>query len=271
MLSAALSVWLVLAVTGFALHIIGLYALFRLKEKKISDYLILQFSSTEAAAIIYQIVFFAIDTFRPELTINGVFETGVTILVVQQFFLFFMITFDRVLKVKLSIKYSLVVTKKKLLLACIPCLLISIGHGCVIWYAPHLVNKVFFVWEILLVISIIASYLYIFVYFRIIRRNSLGDSVNSARTISLNLRVPIMIVTTFMIFFVIPDLLLALHVVQFSPWFLCIFTMNVISDASIYIMWTPKLRRSIRCCPQTSSEASQNTRHTISTYANASV
>ena len=89
MLSAALSVWLVLAVAGFTLHVIGLYALFRLKEKKISDYLILQFSFTEAAAIIYQIVFFAIETFRPELILDGVFETGVTILVVQQFILFF--------------------------------------------------------------------------------------------------------------------------------------------------------------------------------------
>ena len=268
MLSAALSVWLVLAVTGFALHIIGLYALFRLKEKKISDYLILQFSFTEAAAIIYQIVFFAIDTFRPELTINGVFETGVTILVVQQFILFFMITFDRVLKVKLSIKYSLVVTKKKLLLACIPCWLISIGHGCVIWYAPSLFNKVFFVWEIFLVIIIITSYVYIFVYFRIIRKKRLGNNTNSVRTVSLNLRVPIMIVTTFIIFYVIPDMLLAAHVVQFSPWFLCIFTMNVISDASIYIMWTPKLRRSILCCSQTSSE---NNQHSTAPYANTSV
>ena len=160
-----------------------------------------------------------------------------------------MITVDRVLKVNFSIKYNLFVTKRKLLLVCMCCWLISAGHGCTIWFVPNLLNKVFLVWEIFLIFFIVASYVYIFIYLRITRKNVLGDNVNSGRAISLNLRVPTMILSTFIVLFAIPDMLLATNIAQYNSWFSCVFTMNIFSDAIIYIFGTPKLRKSICCCP----------------------
>ena len=88
----------------------------------------------------------------------------VAIVIVSQLISVFMITVDRVLKVNFSIKYNLFVTKRKLLLVCMCCWLISTGHGCIIWFVPHLFNKVFLVWEVFLVFFIVASYVDIFIY-----------------------------------------------------------------------------------------------------------
>ena len=103
-----------------------------------------------------------------------------------------------------------------------------------------------------------SSQAYIFKYLRFTRNNLFGDNGNSGGAISLNLRVPTMIMITFIFFFVIPDMLLATKIAQFSTWLICVFTMNAMSDAIIYILGTPKLRKIICCCPRTSNEANQN-------------
>ena len=106
MISLVLIVWFVLALLAISLHVLGLYALLRLKRRKISDYLLIQLSFIEAAGLIHHMVFDAVDIIIkiPGLMTSGAFKSGVAIFMVSQFVAVFIITFDRVLKVKLSIR-----------------------------------------------------------------------------------------------------------------------------------------------------------------------
>ena len=90
----------------------------------------------------------------------------------------------------------------------------------------------FLVRKIYLVIFIIANYVYISIYLRIKCKNLLVDDVNSARAISLNLRVPIL--STYIVLFAIPNMLLAINIAQYNSWLSSVFTMNIMSDAIIH-------------------------------------
>ena len=274
MISNEILVWLLLAAVSLTLHSLGLYMIFRLKRRKISDFLIAHLSLTEVALVIYELIFCVLNIESPEIIGIGTYETGLVILIVAQFLAMLMITFDRVLKVKLTIKYDLVVTKKKLLLACIPCWLICAAHGLITWYFPHLFNKMFLGWEIFVVIVLFFSYTYIYIYFRMIRKKTFGNNASEARgarAIKLNLKVPTMIIVSFLLFYVTPEILLATKICVYTPVFNCVFILNNISDAVVYILGTPKIRKRICCCMRSSNHARNNTSCSTVSYADVSV
>ena len=108
-------------------------------------------------------------------------------------------------------------------------------------------------------------------YLRITRKNMLLDNANNRKVISLNLKVPIMIVSSFILLYAIHDILLATKLVQFFPWLNCVYTMNIFIDAIIYIFGTPKLRKIICHWSRTTNEVNQNTDHSIAACVEVSV
>ena len=246
-IEASTLVWLVTAVVALCLNLFGLCLFSRLKRKKVSDYLLMHLSIMGTLKEMFRASFMVYMLTRGTHTRTRIQKTGIAILVIGEYISVLLITLDRVLKVKLSIKYSVVVTNKGIPVAFLSCWAICIGHGVVVWFYSHFLNKMLSLWALALSIIMIICYSYIFIYIKIAyKKLSRTNSVEGKRR-TLNLKVPFLIVTTFIILIAIPNLLLAMHAISFSPWLYTVFTLNTASGAAIYILGTPKLWSGM-CC-----------------------
>ena len=151
-----------------------------------------------------------------------------------------MITADRFLAVKLALKYAVVMTRRKMIIIFPIGWVISLAHGCFIWFFPATITKMMIGWNCLMIVIFTITYTYIFVV--VVKRSK---HINTRR--HLNLKVPISIVIGFICFYLIPGILVQLGVTQYSAWLLVVFLLNTLSDSIIYILST-RYMKSRMCC-----------------------
>ena len=168
-------------------------------------------------------------------------QTGLIILLLAQMISIILITLDRTLAVKLTIKYRVVVTKQRLLAILLFSWILCSSHGVVVYYSSHeVLNKILSAWEIFVAVVIFIGYTYIVVIVQCRSRN-LSEDNQQIRRPKLKLTIPGLIVTTFIVLCLIPDLLLAIGI-KFSLWILSSFYFNFITDSLIYIFGTGRIR-----------------------------
>ena len=124
-------------------------------------YLLLQLSVTEMSIIIWNGIYTIRSiTLKEDLSQRaGVHQIGLVILFVGQLITRILITIDRVLAVKLAIKYGLFVTHKKLAITVTVCWALYIPHGIAVHYSSDKIpNKIFSAWEVLVAFIIFTGY-----------------------------------------------------------------------------------------------------------------
>ena len=239
--------WLIVASISIILHVVGIFSLCSLRRRKVSDYLLILLSIVEILKITMRVVFTILCMRTGACRRTNVLITTVAICLIGQYQSVILITVDRVLKVKLSMKYNALVTRNIIFRLLIPYVSICLVHGSITWIFPHLEIKILLAWEILVFAIIIISYLYMFLHLKISARRLSRRSASTIRRQTLNLKVPILISVRFIAFYFTPNLLLAVKLIKFSPWLYSIYDLNIATDAIIYVLGTPKIRECL--CP----------------------
>ena len=226
---------------GLILHCVGLYLLRRAGKPTIGIILLIELIFAELCYISYDGILRA---FHFITTGNIPFydkkdQTICLFIYSVQFLTLIAITLDRLLIVKLGLRYKTLVTKRALAVAVSSIWIISLALALVMWFSQAIkFNQILVILECLLAVVYLCSYGYI-IYALKLKQNRFRSDRN------LNIKVPFLLVLTLICFYLIPELILAAgH--PFSMWFLPFFNLNNVTDALIYIFGTPMCRKRLK-------------------------
>ena len=114
--------WFIIAIASLILLCTGCYLLFSEKNKKAIDYLLIHLCCVELLTLIWDgtktIGLFFLEV-KPNVksTLLEIYKVGSVLLVVGQMMSVILLTVDRVLAVKLTIRYIVFVTKRRILIS----------------------------------------------------------------------------------------------------------------------------------------------------------
>ena len=245
--NASIIFWLVVAATSLLFQCFGFYLLFSQRNKKVMDCLLLHLSAVELALILWQAfhnIRYAIcgmDLSKP----TKLHQMGLIILLVGQMISVILITADRVLAVSLTIRYRAIVTKRRLKILFAAGWVLCISHGFIPYYFSFKVlNEILTAWDILVAIIIFTGYGYIVIIVQF-KNRALVESNQYTKRPNLKLTVPGLILSAFVLFCLIPDLLLAICI-RLSLWILSNFYLNFLTDSLIYIFGSGRIQSRVR-------------------------
>ena len=244
----ALTIIFVELASGVLLHSAGLYLLLTQRKKKIITLLLIHLSLVE---LIFLLILGINEVSLPYIISHiGLLPLKCSQLILicfltAQFLSLAIITFERVLAVKLALRYRIVATKRKLIPVFSIIWLLSVSMSMAVWMNNDIFHIVLAIWEISLTIMYACSYSYIFITVRG-RRRRLNLHNSAQNHLNLNLKVPFLLVFTLICFYCVPDLLLATKVCDKEIWFLPVFYVNYITDGLIYIFGLPECRQRIK-------------------------
>ena len=216
-------------------HLSGLYLLATEKNRRVMDMLLIQLS---VGALLYSpmdFVFNAWEFIEPGV-VNKYYVTYETLLMLTftpMYFSYLLLTIDRVLMVKLSLKYMLYVTKRRVIKVLVLVWVISLISMVYYWFpAMEMRKKYFLAWEGFLTVLFVVSYTYIFITYKIRQR----DMVNSVSTTTrrFKFKTPFYIVLSMLICWFLPDMLLQYKVIERSIWSSMWWDLNLLCDPLIY-------------------------------------
>ena len=247
-MEAGVICWIVVAVAALIFQCIGGYFLFSNRKKKVIDYLLLHLCFVELALLFWDAAF----TIRHKVqgkdpaTYLDIYKVGSIALVVGQMLSLILITFDRVLAVKLTIKYRAVVTKRRTLILFPCCWALCMIYGIVIHYSSDfsVFKVVLSTWEIIVVIIIFFGYGYIILVVQS-RNRKFAASGQRVQRPNIKLAVPTLVVVTFVLLVLVPDLIITLGV-QHNIWFTCSIHLNILTDSLIYIFGSGRIKCRIK-------------------------
>ena len=203
MMEAGVICWIVVAVSALVFQCIGCYFLYSNKNKKVMDFLLLHLCCTELVILFWDSAFTIryIVWGKDPSTYFDIYSVGTIALFVSQMLSLILVTLDRVLAVKLTIKYRVVVTKGRILILFPFCWALCIVHGIVIYYTKFIVFKVVLsTWEIIVFVVIFAGYGYIILVVQD-RNRKFAASDQRAQRANVKLAVPTLVVVTFVLTF----------------------------------------------------------------------
>ena len=239
--------WFIIAIASLILLCTGCYLLISEKNKKAIDYLLIHLCCVELVALVWDgtktIGLFFLEV-KPEVksTVLEIYKVGSVSLVVGQLMSIIFLTVDRVLAVKLTFRYRVVVTKRKILILFVFCWIFCFLHGLITYFfLISVYNLVLNIWGIITFIVIFFGYGYIIIVVHMTNRElAVNNQVSQRRNVKLI--VPAGIVITFVLLVVIPDWILEIGV-PYSPWFLCSFHANYLCDSLIYILGSGRIKQ----------------------------
>ena len=262
---AAMGVSLSELIAALLLHSIGLYLLLTARNKKIMIWILAHLSFLELSNVIYDSVNSIRLLFIGKVIHIEKYDLAIfTFFLSAQFLTLMTITIERVIAVKLTIKYIVVVNKRRLLFVFTCIWIVSVAMSLIVLFSTKpAFNIVLAFWEILVAIVTISSYVYIALTVKS-RRKRLSLGAQNMPRQRLNLTVPFLIVLTLICFYFIPDMLLAVGV-EYSIWFNTIFYLNFLTDALIYIFGLPQFRNRVKrfCCREKVRSRTDMTRSSV--------
>ena len=226
---------------ALVLHCVGLCLLLTTGRKAIATLLIIQLSFAELCYTSYDGFFTASHYIKSGHIpfINRKEQTIFLFIYSLQFLTLIAISVDRVLAVKLALRYKILVRRRALAVVIICIWITSLALALIIWFIQAITfNKMLVALESLVIGVYICSYGYIIFAMRLKQTQSRSDR-------KLSIKVPFLLVLTLICFLLIPDLVLAAGY-PFSIWFLPVFWLNNISDALIYIFEMPVCRKRMK-------------------------
>ena len=235
-------------VLGLILHGVGILLLLTTQKSVISSLMFIELSFIEICYVLYEGI-----TNVYLITQNGYIglqdKRGLTIIVFLhsiRFTTLMAITIDRVLAVKLGIRYGTVVTKFRLAIVVTFIWLMSACLALFMWFCQiRLFSTLLLTLESLLVAVYICSYIYIILVLKLRQKKFHNQSARRA----LNVKVPFLLVLAVICCSWMPELILAAGI-EFSIWFLSLFYLRIIIDALLYIFALPQCRKKLQkfCC-----------------------
>ena len=218
------------------------YMLLSQKDKRVVDYLLLHLCGMELGFVLFSGFY----TARAIILHQHMFENsklkliGFTLFGIGLMSSIILVTLDRVFAVMLTIKYRVVITKKRMLIVFVLCWVSCISHVIIVYLFPSATYLIHSTWDIFVTITILVGYGYIIVKTRCMSRNLAALNQQRPRT-TVKLTVPSLIITTFVLLCLIPDLLLAMGI-PYSLWILSSYNLNFMMDSLIYILATGRFR-----------------------------
>ena len=154
-----------------------------------------------------------------------------------------MITLDRVLAVKLLMRYRVVVTRKKACLLFIPGWILGICYSFISLFASnHEMAISYIVLDSSISIFFIVSYTYIILKIKSVRNNTSETSTHHSNAKTFRYHVPLIIVLSYACFYLIPDLRMATRVLVSKEWLYVIWDMILIANPLTYMFGIESVR-----------------------------
>ena len=110
-------------------------------------------------------------------------------------------------------------------------------------------TKIMITWESVLAVTLTLAYTYIFIMVTAPTRIRSNSNTTGRQ---LNLKVPIAIVVSFFCLYLIPDFLLVLKQIPFTPWLYVIFLTDSLTNSIAYVLGTTQIKDQL-CCNKTNS------------------
>ena len=232
-------VWSAIGVIVICLHVVGLYFLFTEKNKKVSSLILIHISVVDILLISLEVPYHTWSLHRhKDATSHHKWKHVMNlVLLVSEFQSVILLTIDRVLAVTLGLTYQTKVTKERTCIAFVLIWVTSCAH--IPYYFLTNKNTIYLVWEVIMLVIIVASYTYIALKIQ-------SNSTNLNRTTPpIKYHVPLLIVCAFIAFTVFPDFLTR-FVHKKPTWLYTIWFLSFICNPLIYIFGRPNIRSRIR-------------------------
>ncbi|XP_047146288.1 adrenocorticotropic hormone receptor [Hydra vulgaris] len=251
-------VFLFLCSIGFVLNGIGLYLLFTLKNLKVDTQkiivinlciinFILNIVLIVQSSIDITIVFVEVVPFN----FNKVLQIFQSIVNLGYYYATFWLILDRYLHIKLNIKYQVIWTRRKTVVAIVILWIFSIISGCIVGLHYYHLNAVIFI-----CLDGINLTLAIVVYTHIIlllkRQRAKVQSNHNNRSLTKGSLVSVAIITSYIILVVVPDIIISVdnfvHInsLGLSFFLSIVYSLSLWTDAMIYILVSPNVRPILR-------------------------
>ena len=231
-------------VLGLILHGVGMFLMLTVQRFTISSLMLIELSFIEICLMLHEGIW-NVYLFTQKGYIGLQDKRGLTIIVFLhsiRFMTLMAITLDRVLAVKLALKYASIVTKLRLAIVVTCVWLLGAGLALTMWFVQSWIfSTLLLTLESLLAAVYICSYIYIIFALQQRQKKFRNQSVRRA----LDVKVPFLLVLAVICCFWIPELILAAGV-KFSTWFLSLFYLSNTIDALIYIFGLPECRKRLR-------------------------
>ena len=213
----------------------------KMKEKKVSDLLLIHMCFCESLGVTWGIVNVCFTLRQGKLPFTVLDLLGEVVIYASVYQTLICITLDRFLAVKLNFRYRSIVTKYRL------CVLIP-----VIWVVSALLGtllaltnfKVYFVtWNVLdacTVTTLLVSYTYIIMT---VHKQKRIFKLNSSCRSQFKYQIPLCICLTYLAFIFIPNLTLSIKSDLHGLWFMVVYSVNYCCDPLIYVLFSQYEKR----------------------------
>ena len=227
-------------VTALLLNCRATQVIHKKREKSVSDVLILHLLITEFLGIICSIVnnivsFFSIKAIY--LIADRIILTTIITAIMQEIIY---ITLDQVLLVALNLKYRARMTKLHLIPVFVSIWFIAFLHGVCGGYLlnDREYDTMWLIWDIMTTLTIAVCYMYIIIAVRK-RRNQISPSNVTPSYRHIKYHVPLLVSSSFIIFNVVPSVLIYSAIVALSnKWITILYIMGTIFDPLMYVLYS---------------------------------
>ena len=240
-------VYIFVGILALILNLLGLFLLVTHKRKSISHLCLIHLC-------IVEVIFYTFDISyktRCVMLFNWTSNRDdfywkkpwTLVLSVAQYLSVMLLTTDRVLAVRLGLKYKFVMTRKKFLLA-----LVVTWVLCLLHYPYYFLTRrhtIYLFWYSALGAFITISYIYIIANVKISVKNSQGAATFPGQK-RVKYEVPFLITLTIACLYFIPEVLIELGI--YTIWYNVVWALNFLCDPLIYIFGSLAIRKRLKQC-----------------------
>ena len=240
--TAFIIVWCCEGAFATVLHACGIYLLVTQKRKSISHFLLIHLSCIEVFFVVFDITYHTravLLTNKLSFPADYKWKSSVTLVCfVAQYMAVTLLTLDRVLAIKLTFRYHVIITKAKLVAVLLLTWCICLMH--IAYYLLTRKHHIYMFWHSFLALVIIVSYAYIIISAKMSHKKAHEDEERVPRQ-KIKYKVPLLITGTIVCFYFIPEILLVAGVKK-TVWFYVVWYLNYLFDPAIYIFCSYRIR-----------------------------
>ena len=243
------------------LGIIGLFLLLMRQDKKPSDIMLAHLTICNILNV-GNMVAMVITTLAGVRSTMWIFSLSGFLLYLPHPLTLVVITIDRILAIKLVLRYRMVVTNKILTVGLVCVWLLAVAYAVPSYFVKMMYSHIMpLCLSAANVIFFIVSYTYIIVKVHFMRKSlsKTGQRNNHSR---FNYSVPLIIVLTYILFAVTTDItLLFIGVMNVTPWHFIGWTLNSLADTLTYVLSSPQIRSKIKIGKREQSSMRDGAKH----------
>ena len=257
-----LGVWYIIAVGGLIANGYAIFLQIKSKSKKVSDRLVMHLCFSEMLIMAWHLVTRSLVWFAKIAQASTVRKIGGQLTTSLLFQTVICISLDRLLAASLVFRYKIFVTKRRLMIVLIIIWIFAITSSILCVFMSYNTTRIWLFWSGLTMVSIIATYSYIFSVLFAARRTFQNDSSQANRRV-FNYQVPLAIAIIFILTNFIPCLVILVNEKLFNIWVLVTLYSNGIFDPLVYVYFHAYKKRHAQSQRERSYTVSNTTIATI--------